>query len=127
MPEWVVDSGVRGKGGEGGVCGSGGGGNQVVGATARNVILGKLESRAWEEVVRVVLRCAVVVDQIRQTARRKCVRVSQLTVRASGGYLDSLLWPTLPLSQAFCVWGGQRCRIETESRMGSSSKSYGMI
>lgn len=49
--------------------GGGGGGNQVVGATARNVILGKLESRAWEEVVRVVLRCAVVVDQIRQTAR----------------------------------------------------------
>lgn len=68
VPEWVVGSGVRGKGG-GCVVRGGGGGNQVVGATARNVILGKLESRAWEEVVRVVLRCAVVVDQIRQTAR----------------------------------------------------------
>lgn len=40
------------------MCGSGGGGNQVGGATARNVMLGKFESRAWEGVVRVVLPCA---------------------------------------------------------------------
>lgn len=37
VPEWVVNSGGRGKGGGG----RGSGENQVGGATARNVILGK--------------------------------------------------------------------------------------
>lgn len=61
VPEWVVDSGGRGTGGGGGWFG----GNQVGGATARNVILGN-SSLLRAEVVRVVLRCG---DGLDKTAR----------------------------------------------------------